>query len=91
MNALMNQARQNPANENSAPNDLYKGPLTQEELSAVLTVVSYVAQAQHMSQQMTQRIVTKAFGVKTFQELQRNQYDDVIRFLVDIPSCKAVR
>lgn len=59
------------------------GSLTKSELTSVTAVIAYLAYEHDVSEATVCSILTGAFGVDDVKEISSDNYDDVIRFLVD--------
>ncbi len=80
--------RANPINIELA--SLYTGKFAQQELRAVSAVVAYVAYSQNVSAELVVAILTTAFGVKAVKDFERDQFDDVVRYLVNFNFAEAI-
>jgi hypothetical protein len=58
--------------------------LNQQELKSVYALLAYVAHNENIQQETVQAIVEATFGVNHIEKLQHKDYDEVIRFLVDL-------
>lgn len=59
-------------------------PLNQSELRSVTAVIAYIAYKQEVSEASVCAMLTTTFGVDDIKDLTANDYDNVIRFLVDL-------
>jgi hypothetical protein len=59
-------------------------PLNAIELQAIYNLFAWAAEEQDTTQETVQGITAARFGVPDVGALQRKDYDDVIRFLVDL-------
>lgn len=58
--------------------------LNQSEFNAVTSLVAYVAYAQNTNEEKVRNVFKTAFGVNDIKTLPPAQYDEAIRFLVDL-------
>jgi len=58
--------------------------LNHNELKTIYALLSYVSYNQHVRQDVVRHAVEKKFGVADVDYLQQKDYDDVVRFLVDL-------
>jgi hypothetical protein len=58
--------------------------LNDSELKSVYALLAYVAHNENIPQETVQAIVEANFGVNHVARLQHKDYDEVIRFLVDL-------
>jgi len=59
-------------------------PLNENELKSVSALLAYTAHTQHADEKTVRAIVETKFGVKDVTALPQKNYDEVIRFLVDL-------
>ena len=66
----------------------FRGPgvetLNARELGAVDSLIAWVATEQDTAQDTVRRVTASRFGVRDLPRLPRNDYDAVIRFLVEL-------
>lgn len=72
-----------PQNPAETPNAA-AAPLNQNELRSVTAVIAYVAYKQKANEAIVETILTTKFGVDSVQDLTAADYDEAIRFLVDL-------
>jgi len=58
--------------------------LNENELKSVYALLAYVAHNENIQQETVQSLVEASFGVNHVTKLPQKDYDDVIRFLVDL-------
>lgn len=58
--------------------------LNQNELKTIYALLAYVAYNQHVKQDVVRHAVEKKFGVSDVDYLQQKDYEEVVRFLVDL-------
>jgi hypothetical protein len=58
--------------------------LNDNELKSVYALLAYVSHNENIRQETVQAIVEANFGVNHIEKLQHKDYEDVIRFLVDL-------
>jgi hypothetical protein len=59
-------------------------PLNENELKSVYALLAYVAHNQRVRQETVQAVVETRFGVDQVEKLAQKDYEEVIRFLVDL-------
>jgi len=59
-------------------------PLNANELKSVNALLAYVAYNQQVEQETVQAVVEARFGVDQVEKLPQKDYEEVIRFLVDL-------
>ncbi len=60
------------------------GSLNRNELRAVASVITYVADTQQASTETVCCMLKTAFGVDDLRNIDQNDYDDAIRFLLNL-------
>ncbi len=60
------------------------GILNKNELTSVSALIAFVAYEQNGDEETVRRIAEAAFGVDDIKQVGQNNYDDLIRFLVDL-------
>ena len=58
--------------------------LNKLELNSVIALVAYVSHAQKANEETVRDVLKTAFSVNDIKALLASQYDEVIRFLVDL-------
>jgi hypothetical protein len=69
---------------------LYAGTFTDRELRALSSLVAYVTETQNVGTEVVLGVLTTAFGVTDVKELERDQFDDVIRYLINFKFAEAI-
>ncbi|MDD3288775.1 MAG: hypothetical protein PHX43_07230 [Alphaproteobacteria bacterium] len=59
-------------------------PLNENEMKSVYALLAYVAYNHNIKQDVVQHIVETKFGVASVDKLKQKDYEEVIRFLVDL-------
>lgn len=80
-NASDKEVSANPATTNS---DFSSSQLNQNEFKSVRSLVAYVAYTHHVSEETVAAVLTTKFKVEEVKALPSTQYDDAVRFLVDL-------
>jgi len=58
--------------------------LNEHELSSVNALLSYIAHNQKTNEAIVREILTTRFGIGDIEELQKKDYEDAIKFLIDV-------
>ncbi|GEM_PF-2872830 len=59
-------------------------PLNDNELKSVRALIAYTAHNQKAAEETVQAVLETGFGVDHYTKLQQKDYEEVIRFLVDL-------
>jgi hypothetical protein len=58
--------------------------LNKNELQSVSAVIAYVAYTQNANEETVRQITIAAFGVGDIAVMSQNNYDEIIRFLINL-------
>jgi hypothetical protein len=59
-------------------------PVAAHEANAIMTLVALVSSEQNMNEEVICELVAQRFRVPAIEQLQRRQYDEVVRYLIDL-------
>lgn len=59
-------------------------PLNKNELSAVKSLIAYVAYTQNVTEAMVETILMARYEVSSINALVSKQYNDIVEFLIDV-------
>jgi hypothetical protein len=59
-------------------------PLNEKEMLSIYALLAYTAHTQNVSQQLVQMMVEAEFGVNHVTKIMHRDYDNAVRFLVDL-------
>jgi hypothetical protein len=54
------------------------------EANAIMTLVALVSSEQNMNEEVICALIAQRFRVPAIEQLQRRQYDEVVRYLIDL-------